>query len=86
MAKILRYPATGKVVLDKEECVIDNTRGNKEYYYCHSHDVATGKYECPYADLIDNTICCTAVCVYNKHPDFKKNEVVNNFNESTVPF
>lgn len=29
------------------------------YYYCCNHDVATGKYECPYADIIENTICCT---------------------------
>lgn len=65
MAKILKYPATGKVVLEKEEAVIDNTRNNRVFYYCHSHEVATGQYECPYADLIDNTICCEAVCKYN---------------------
>lgn len=56
------------------------------YYYCCNHDVATGKYECPYADIIENTICCTTACVYNKNSDFKKNKVVNNFNESIVPF
>lgn len=65
MAKILKYPATGKVVLEKEEAVIDNTRNNRCFYYCHSHEVATGQYECPYADLIDNTICCDVPCIFN---------------------
>lgn len=65
MAKILKYPATGKVVLEKEEAVIDNTKENRVFYYCHSYEVATGLYECPYADLIDNTICCEAVCKNN---------------------
>ena len=65
MAKILKYPATGKVVLEKEEGFIDWRGTGKTYYYCHYHDVATGKYECPYADLIDNSIVCTTECVYN---------------------
>lgn len=64
MAKILKYPATGKVVLEKEEGLIDWETG-KTYYYCHYHDVATGKYECPYADLKDNSIVCTAECIFN---------------------
>ena len=27
--------------------------------HCFNHDVATGKYDCPYADVVNNTICCT---------------------------
>ena len=27
--------------------------------YCSNRDVATGKYDCPYADVVNNTICCT---------------------------
>ena len=56
----------GKVVLEKEEAFAGNTPHGYTYYFCHNHDVATQKYECPYADIIDNTICCTATCVYNK--------------------
>lgn len=44
--------------------------------HCHNHDVATGKYECPYADVVNNTICCTGhECNYR---DNYKNSVVNN--------
>lgn len=33
--------------------------------FCKYHDVATGKYECPYADVVDNTIICNAKnCIY----------------------
>ena len=56
----------GKVVLEKEEAFVGNTPHGYTYYFCHNHDVATHKYECPYADIIDNTICCTATCIYNK--------------------
>ena len=44
--------------------------------YCSNRDVATGKYECPYADVVNNTICCTGhECNYR---DNYKNLVVNN--------
>ena len=44
--------------------------------HCRNHDVATGKYECPYADVVNNTICCTGhECNYR---DNYKNSVVNN--------
>lgn len=56
----------GKVVLEKEEAFVGNTPHGDTYYFCHNHDVATHKYDCPYADIIDNTICCTATCIYNK--------------------
>ena len=65
IAKIITYPATGQIDLKKQTEVHANTRNNRVFYYCHSHEVATGQYECPYADLIDNTICCEAVCKYN---------------------
>lgn len=36
------------------------------YSYCNNHDVATGKYDCPYADVVNNTLCCTShECNYN---------------------
>lgn len=60
--------------------------------HCYNHDVATGKYECPYADVVNNTICCTGhECNYR---DNYKNSVVNNsapfepiiINEEDLPF
>lgn len=60
--------------------------------HCRNHDVATGKYECPYADVVNNTICCTGhECNYR---DNYKNSVVNNsapfepivINEEDLPF
>lgn len=61
--------ALGKVILDKDEAFVGNIPKGKPYYFCHNHDVATHKYDCPYADIIDNTICCTAICAYNKNPE-----------------
>lgn len=55
----------GKVVLEKEEAFVGNTPQGDIYYFCHNHEVASHKYDCPYADVIDNTICCTATCIYN---------------------
>ena len=44
--------------------------------YCFNHDVATGKYDCSYADVVNNTICCTAhEC---NHRGIYENQVVNN--------
>lgn len=51
----------------------------KTHYYCHNHDVATGAYECPYADVIDNTICCTQHCTYNAN--YKESLADINFEE-----
>ena len=53
------------------------------YSYCCNHDVATGKYECPYADVVNNTICCTGhECnykgIYNK-PVVNNEETVSNY-------
>lgn len=28
--------------------------------YCSNRDVATGKYDCPYADVVNNSIVCTS--------------------------
>lgn len=28
--------------------------------YCFYRDVATGAYNCPYASVVNNTICCTS--------------------------
>ena len=34
--------------------------------HCYNHEVATGNYDCPYADVVNNTICCTGhECNYN---------------------
>ena len=44
--------------------------------YCRNHDVATGKYDCPYADVVNNTICCTGhECNYR---GINENQVVDN--------
>lgn len=57
--------------------------------HCCNHDVATGKYDCPYADVVNNTLCCTGhECNYND------SRVVNNsapfepiiINEDDLPF
>lgn len=66
LLKYLYGKNKGKVVLEKEEAFVGDTPHGDTYYFCHNHDVATHKYDCPYADIIDNTICCTATCVYNK--------------------
>lgn len=29
--------------------------------YCFYRDVATGAYNCPYASVVNNTICCTSI-------------------------
>ena len=52
----------------------------RTYYYCRNHDVATGAYECPCADVIDNTICCTQHCKYNGNDE--KSSVVNNYDDA----
>ena len=52
----------------------------RKYYYCRNHDVATGAYECPCADVIDNTICCTQHCKYNGNN--KKSSVDNNYDDA----
>ena len=64
MKHILRY-VDGKVVLEKEEAIINWSGDCKTYYFCHNRDVATGKYECVCANVIDNMICCTSSCCYN---------------------
>lgn len=44
--------------------------------YCRNHDVATGKYDCPYATSVMNTICCTGhEC---NHKGIYEKSVVNN--------
>lgn len=63
MPKILKI--NGKVITDKEEGFVDWNGTGKTYYYCHYRDVATGKYNCPYAEVVDNSLVCTAECVYN---------------------
>lgn len=46
------------------------------YRYCCNHDVATGKYDCPYADVVNNSICCNSnECNYKSN---HSNQVVNN--------
>lgn len=50
--------------------------------HCYNHDVATGNYNCPYADLINNTICCTShECIYN---GITKKSVVNNLTKEEM--
>lgn len=56
--------------------------------YCYNHDVATGNYDCPYADIVNNTICCTVEsCWYqfNKYADpLNKSMVVNNLTKEEM--
>lgn len=68
----------------------------KPLIYCHNHDVAVGTYECPCANLVNNSIVCTSKeCRYNSmHIRFKSSSanaiVVNNSPEeyelNTYPF
>lgn len=44
--------------------------------YCYNHDVATGKYDCPYADVVNNSICCN--CNECNYKGIKEKPVVNN--------
>ena len=38
----------------------------KPLIYCRNHDVAVGTYECPCANLVNNSIVCTSKeCRYN---------------------
>lgn len=50
--------------------------------YCYNRDVATGNYDCPYADVVNNSIMCTTKSCwyqYNKYADpLNKSMVVNN--------
>lgn len=44
--------------------------------YCFYRDVATGAYNCPYASVVNNTICCTGQeCNYM---GIHENQVVDN--------
>lgn len=60
--------------------------------YCRNHDVASGKYDCPYADVVNNSICCN--CDECNYKDNYINSVVNNstsfepivINEEDLPF
>ena len=62
------------------------------YSYCYNHDVATGKYDCPYADVVNNSICCN--CDECNYRGINENQVVNNsapfesivINEEDLPF
>jgi len=48
--------------------------------YCRNHDVATGKYDCPYADVVNNSICCNCdECNYKGI--FEKSVVDNSLND-----
>lgn len=50
--------------------------------YCYNHDVATGKYDCPYADVVNDSICCNCKeCNYNS---ITKNQVVDNSLEDEI--
>ena len=57
----------------------------KPLIYCHNHDVAVGSYECPCANLVNNSIVCTSKeCRYNSlHIRFLSSSanaiVVNNY-------
>lgn len=44
--------------------------------YCLNHDVATGNYDCPYADVVNNSICCN--CNECNYRSIASNSVVNN--------
>ena len=54
----------------------------KKMPHCYNHDVATCSYECPYADVVDNTIMCTTDSCwyqYNKYANpLNKSRVVDN--------
>ncbi|MBQ2285582.1 MAG: hypothetical protein II244_07955 [Clostridia bacterium] len=45
--------------------LIEGLKALKSLAYCRYHKVATGEYECPYADVVNNTIVCNRTCVYN---------------------
>lgn len=35
------------------------------HIYCRNHEVACGKYECLYADVVNNSVVCTSKeCIY----------------------
>ena len=57
----------------------------KPLIYCCNHDVAVGSYECPCANLVNNSIVCTSKeCRYNSlHIRFTSSSanaiVVNNY-------
>ena len=57
----------------------------KPLIYCRNHDVAVGSYECPCANLVNNSIVCTSKeCRYNSlHIRFTSSSanaiVVNNY-------
>lgn len=59
----------------------------KPLIYCRNHDVAVGTYECPCANLVNNSIVCTSKeCRYNSmHIRFTSSSenaiVVNNYEE-----
>ena len=46
------------------------------YSYCRNHDVATGKYDCHYADVVNNSICCN--CDECNYRGINENQVVDN--------
>ena len=58
---------------------------SKPLIYCSNHDVAVGTYECPCANLVNNSIVCTSKeCRYNSmHIRFTSSSenaiVVNNY-------
>ena len=47
--------------------------------YCYNHDVATGKYDCPYADVVNNSICCN--CNECNYKGIYEKPVVDNSDE-----
>ena len=47
--------------------------------YCFYHDVATGKYDCPYADVVNNSICCN--CNECNYKGNNQKPVVDNLTE-----
>ena len=50
---------------DYVDALIEGLKALKSLSYCRYHDVATGKYDCPYAEVVNNSIVCNSTCMYN---------------------
>ena len=72
---------------DYINALIEGLTTLKSLAYCRYHDVATGVYECPYAEVVNNSIVCNHTCMYNsKHCNIEYEHTLDDEDITDYPF
>lgn len=51
--------------VDYLNALIEGLTELKKFGYCRNRKVATGEYDCNYAEVVNNTIVCKQSCMYS---------------------